>query len=66
MERPSTTSAIRFFLSFLALLALSGCTGADDPTPDYRYRLRVEVETPEGLKTGSSVIAVEQRLGRSG
>ncbi|MDJ0978567.1 MAG: hypothetical protein QNI87_08520, partial [Erythrobacter sp.] len=46
--------------------ALSGCTGADDPTPDYRYRLRVEVETPEGLKTGSSVIAVEQRLGRSG
>ncbi|OYX63594.1 MAG: hypothetical protein B7Y88_12505 [Sphingomonadales bacterium 32-64-17] len=27
--------------------------------PDYRYRLTVEVETPEGLKTGSSVIEVK-------
>lgn len=45
-------------------LALAGCFGPD-ATPDYRYRLTVEVETPEGLKTGSSVIEVEQSMGRS-
>jgi hypothetical protein len=43
----------------LAALLLAGCT---DDTPDYRYRLTVEVETPQGLRTGSSVIAVEQTL----
>ena len=37
----------------------------DDTTPDYRYRLTVEVETPGGLRTGSSVIEVEQNMGRS-
>lgn len=44
--------------SLLALgtLALAGC---GDPTPTYRYRLTVEVNTPEGLRTGSSVIEVE-------
>ncbi|MHA6317625.1 hypothetical protein ACXYN8_08195 [Altererythrobacter sp. CAU 1778] len=36
-----------------------------DHTPDYRYRLTVEVETPEGLRTGSSVIEVRQSMGRS-
>jgi len=41
-----------------ALLALSGCAGASERLPDYRYRLTVEVDTPEGLKTGSSVIEV--------
>lgn len=48
-----------------ALLAfLSAC---DDPrAPNYRYRLTVEVETPEGLATGSSVIEVKQTLGRAG
>ncbi|MGB7420134.1 MAG: hypothetical protein WA918_13230 [Erythrobacter sp.] len=43
------------------MLALTAC--GDDATPDYRYRLTVEVETPEGLRTGSSVIEVEQTLG---
>ena len=47
-------------------LTLSACGGADDGAPDYRYRLTVEVDTPEGLKTGSSVIEVEQRLVRPG
>ena len=37
-------------------LALAGCS---DATPDYRYRLTVEVETPDGLRSGSSVIEVE-------
>lgn len=42
----------------VAALALPGCGVAGDRLPDYRYRLTVEVETPEGLKTGSSVIEV--------
>lgn len=45
------------------LLLLSGC---GDGTLDYRYRLTVEVDTPEGLKSGSSVIEIEQRLVRPG
>lgn len=44
------------------LLAACGADGA----PDYRYRLTVEVEIPEGLAAGSSVIEVEQRLVRPG
>lgn len=40
------------------VLALSACALAGDATPDYRYRLTVEVETPEGLRSGSSVIEV--------
>jgi hypothetical protein len=50
----------------LACLTLTACSVFDDPTPDYRYRLTVEVETPEGLRTGSSVLEVEQRLVRPG
>ncbi|MEM7702652.1 MAG: hypothetical protein AAF251_11995 [Pseudomonadota bacterium] len=38
----------------------------EDKAPDYRYRLTVEVDTPEGLKTGSSVIEVQQTLVRPG
>lgn len=30
--------------------------------PNYRYRLTVEVDTPEGVKTGSSVIEVETAM----
>jgi hypothetical protein len=47
----------------LAALVLSGCGIADDKAPDYRYRLTVEVDTPEGLRAGSSVIQVQQSLG---
>lgn len=47
------------------LLASVGCS-AEDKAPDYRYRLTVEVDTPEGLRTGSSVIEVEQSLMRPG
>lgn len=49
------------FAGFLALCVLTACspsTGASKRYPDYRYRLTVEVDTPEGLKTGSSVIEV--------
>ncbi|KZX94456.1 hypothetical protein A3718_00965 [Erythrobacter sp. HI0019] len=45
-------------------LAVSGCSLTDD-TPAYRYRLTVEVDTPDGVKTGSSVIEVETSKGKS-
>lgn len=47
-----------------AALAVSACSGASDP-PTYRYRLTVEVETPEGLRTGSSVIEVQTFIASS-
>ncbi|MEL6877694.1 MAG: hypothetical protein AAGL68_06305 [Pseudomonadota bacterium] len=51
----------------LAALLLGACdAGAADNPSDYRYRLTVEVETPQGLKAGSSVIEVKQRLVRPG
>src|SRR5262245_578483 len=40
-------------MTTIALAALTGCSG---PVYTYRYRLTVEVDTPEGLKSGSSVI----------
>lgn len=46
-------------------LTLSACGSADDGAPDYRYRLTVEVDTPEGVRSGSSVIEVEQSMGRT-
>ncbi len=54
----------RFILkSFGAALvfALAGCNplSGGKRYPDYRYRLTVTVNTPEGLRSGSSVIQVE-------
>lgn len=45
------------------VLLLGGC--GFDSTPAYRYRLTVEVETPEGRRSGSSVIEVDTRAVRS-
>lgn len=53
------SSKLWAWLATLALCALLGWWLTYDPTPAYRYRLTVEVETPEGLRTGSSVIEVE-------
>lgn len=49
----------------LAALTFPACIAAEDKAPDYRYRLTIEVETPEGVKTGSSVIEVQQSIGRT-
>ncbi len=55
----------RFLLSAATLLLMlpGGCGDAPDDGskryPDYRYRLTVEVDTPEGLRSGSSVIEVK-------
>lgn len=50
-------------LSGLAALCfvLAACSITDD-TPTYRYRLTVEVDTPAGLRTGSSVIEVDTQV----
>jgi hypothetical protein len=45
------------FIAIFAALSLAGC----DSGTDLRYRLTVEVDTPEGLRTGSSVVEVEVR-----
>ena len=48
-------------LASWSALLLTAC-GVTDDTPTYRYRMTVEVETPEGLKTGFSVIEVDTRF----
>jgi hypothetical protein len=48
--------------SCLTLIAALGLFGCADEVPDYRYRLTVEVETPEGTRSGSSVIEVQTNV----
>ena len=55
----TTGKTVAAWFAMLALCALAGFWLTQDPTPAYRYRLTVEVETPEGLRIGSSVIEVE-------
>lgn len=52
---------------FFALLiaAVAGLWTWAYPSATWRYRLTLEVETPEGLKTGSSVIEVQVKDGPS-
>lgn len=47
-------------LGSLVLLPSSGLAG--EALPTYRYRLTVEVETPEGIKSGFSVIEVRTTM----
>ncbi|MGB3806613.1 MAG: hypothetical protein WA936_05390 [Erythrobacter sp.] len=65
MMRQTLKSFRRASLWLAGTFAAFTLAACDDATPDYRYRLTVEVETPEGLRTGSSVIEVEQSMGRS-
>jgi len=58
--------ALRTVPLVLAAMLPCACVLADDKAPDYRYRLTVEVETPGGIKAGSSVIEVQQTLVRAG
>ncbi len=55
----------RSILPLLALGLFTASCSESDLATDYRYRLSVEVETPQGLRSGSSVIEVEQSMGRS-
>lgn len=49
----------RLFVAISAVAALAGCSQSET----YRYRMTVEVETPQGLRTGSSVIQVRTSKG---
>lgn len=49
-------------LALPALALLLPACGGPPTMPNYRYRLTVEVDTPQGLRTGSSVIEVTNRL----
>ena len=60
----SNSAILRALFAAFASAALLGC-GFVDETPSYRYRMTVEVDTPEGLKTGSSVIEVATSEGVS-
>ena len=52
--------ALRILLGFSGLVAL-GFWGMFGPSYTYRYRLIVEIDTPEGIKSGSSVIETRVR-----
>jgi hypothetical protein len=54
----------RSILATLAVMPLAGC-GKFQQLPTYRYRLTVAIDTPEGVRTGSSVIEVRSSDGIS-
>jgi hypothetical protein len=52
--------ALPLLLTLFAALLLGGCSAlAPDPYPPFRYRMTVEVETPQGLRIGSAVREVD-------
>ncbi len=55
----------RAFAASLAcgvIFTSSACGALGRSLPTYRYRLTLEVETPEGLRTGSSVIEIRAQV----
>jgi len=54
----SNALARRIVVSLLAVSAVTFLPACSERLPTYRYRMTVEVETPEGLRTASSVIEV--------
>ncbi len=51
----------RFTIAALILLALVGAYSLVYPTTTYRFRITLNVDTPQGLKSGSSVMEVRHR-----
>lgn len=62
MKRRSFLTAALATGSFLRV-ACEEPIGGGKRYPAYRYRLTVAVETPEGLRTGSSVLKVRTQRG---
>ncbi|MFO0990711.1 MAG: hypothetical protein U1E67_02120 [Hyphomicrobiales bacterium] len=62
---PSKLWRYRYWSLAVLIATLIGCVLWERafPTQSLRYRLTVEVETPEGIKTGSSVIEVRYSQG---
>jgi len=60
--RPGAGSRLRLWL-LMGLALTAACSGASGKSyPPYRYRLTVEIDTPQGLRSGSSVIEVHTSL----
>lgn len=58
----SQCAALGALIASCALIVLTaGCSPAK-VYPTYRYRLKVEIETPDGIKSGESVIAVRTAM----
>jgi hypothetical protein len=55
-------AVLALFGALGSLVLLPGCGMAGEALPTYRYRLTVEVETPEGIKSGFSVIEVRTTM----
>lgn len=51
----------RFTITALILLAIAGAYSLSYPTTTYRFRITLNVDTPQGLKPGSSVMEVRHR-----
>ena len=51
----------RFTITALILLAIAGAYSLFYPTTAYRFRITLNVDTPQGLKSGSSVMEVQHR-----
>lgn len=49
----------RDLIGAMAACGLLAACGSEPRTPPYRYKLKVEVETPEGIRTGESAIQVQ-------
>jgi hypothetical protein len=59
MPRRTALRPLALLAALFALL-LAACAALEpDPYPPFRYRMTVEVETPEGLRTGSAVREVD-------
>jgi hypothetical protein len=61
---PGGMKRLALFFALL-IVAVAGLWTWAYPSATWRYRLTLEVETPEGLKTGSSVIEVQVKDGPS-
>lgn len=66
-RRVITIEPLSVFSRRSCLVVLAGCAALTVPAcapslPDYRYRLTVEVDTPDGVRTGSSVIQVASHV----
>lgn len=57
MNRLTRRHGLALLLGTL-LATTAGCGLGGSTLPDYSYRLTIEVETPEGIKTGSTIVTV--------
>ena len=59
--KPRSLSLFGVLFCFAASVSLAGC---GDPTYKWYQKMTVEVDTPDGVKVGSSVVSVERPWSR--